>query len=247
MSSPGMEEEQLLFGIRPLMEALNSGVEIEKVLISDAGRGPQFQELVGILRNSGVNHQYVPVQKLNRIHRGNHQGIIAYLSLIPRIDLYEFLNTELAKGTRLRLLVLDHLTDVRNLGALARSAVAFGFHGLIAPEKGSVLIHSGAIKSSAGALLKIPLIRVPNLGAALKDLRLHGIYLAAISEYGKSDLSELPEDQAIALILGNEETGIRPENLKLCEKVYRIPMEDSISSLNVSVAGAIAMYEVSKA
>ncbi|MCB9245314.1 MAG: 23S rRNA (guanosine(2251)-2'-O)-methyltransferase RlmB [Flavobacteriales bacterium] len=242
-----MEEEQLIFGIRPIMEALSSGVEIEKVLISDTGRGPQFQELVGILRKAGINHQYVPVQKLNRLHRGNHQGVIAYLSLIPKIELYDFLNVELAKGTVLRILVLDHLTDVRNLGALARSAVAFGFHGIIAPEKGSVLIHSGAIKSSAGALLKIPLIRVPNLSAAMKDLRLHGIYLAAISEHGKTELSNLPHGEAIALVLGNEETGIRAENLKLCAETYRIPMEDSIGSLNVSVAGAIAMYEVSKA
>jgi len=239
-------EEQLVCGIRPVIEALKAGRTFEKVLVSSTSKSPQLQELIFELRKQDVRHQYVPIQKLNKLYKGNHQGVVGYASIVPKVDLYEFLNLELAKGTLLRLLILDHLTDVRNIGALARSALALGFQAIIVPEKGSVLIHAGAIKSSAGALMKIPLIQVSSLPAAMKDIRLHGIQISGISEKAAKTIAEIPKDGPLALILGSEDLGIRKEHLKYCEDTYRIPMNSEIGSLNVSVAGALAMYEISK-
>lgn len=239
-------EEQLICGIRPVLEAINAGKEVEKVLVSSTSKNPHLQELIFLLRKKDIRHQYVPVQKLNKLYKGNHQGVVAYASLIPKVELFDFLNLELAKGSLIRLLVLDHITDVRNIGALARTALALGFQAIVVPEKGSVLLHAGAIKSSAGALLKIPLIQVSSLPAALKDIRLHGIRIFGISEKAEKDIQEIPKTDPLALIMGSEDAGIRQEHLKFCENQYRIPMNSEIGSLNVSVAGALAMYEIAR-
>jgi len=236
--------DEFIYGIHPVLEAVQAGKELQKVLINPEAKSPQINELLGVLRKQNIRHQFVPTQKLNKLVKGNHQGVIAYVSLVESVDLYDFLNLELAKGTTLRILALDHITDVRNIGALARSALAFGFHAILVPEKGSVLIHSGAIKSSAGALLKIPLIQVASLTAALKDIRLHGISIVGITESGNKELKYIPKDDHLTLVLGSEETGIRKEHLALCRDTYRIPQGENIGSLNVSVAGAVAMYEL---
>lgn len=243
MSEEGITDE-FIYGIHPVLEAISSGRELQKVLINPEAKSPQLNELLGILRKDNIRHQFVPVQKLNKLVKGNHQGVVAYASLVESIDLYDFLNLELSKGTTLRILALDHITDVRNIGALARSALAFGFHAIVVPEKGSVLIHSGAIKSSAGALLKIPIIQVSSLTAALKDIRLHGISIVGVTENGEKELKDVPKDDHLTLVLGNEESGIRKEHLALCRDTYRIPQGENIGSLNVSVAGAVAMYEL---
>lgn len=235
--------KQLIYGLHAVIEAIESGKEFERIYVLKGEKGPLFNELTALIKKNRLPVHQVPVHKLNRLTRGNHQGAVAFLSIIPNVSVSEIIARTFENGEDPKILVLDSITDVRNFGALSRSALAFGFHAVVVPHKGSAMIHEDAVKASAGALMKIPIAKVSSLGRAIIDLKNSGLQVVGITEKATNSITELKVNQPMALVLGNEETGIYQGNLELCDSTYRIEISDQIDSLNVSVAGAISMFQ----
>ena len=239
-------EKTFVFGIHPLTEALDLGKDLDSVLVVRSGSNDRINKLVGRVRAMGIPIKMVPRQKLDAITLKNHQGIIAFLSPITYQPLEEIVLGAFERGEAPVLVAADGITDVRNLGAIARSAECFGAHALIIPERGSASINDGAIKSSSGALLRLPVCRVPRLSDALEYLVNSGVTCIALSE--KSSTS-LPDNKSVApfcLVLGDEFEGISEDIMDLCKKKLLIPMHGKTSSLNVSVSAGIALYSLTQ-
>jgi len=232
------QDKQLIYGIHALNEAIESGKEFERIYILKTDKTSALMDLNKRIKENRLPVHHVPIHKLNRLSRGNHQGVVAFLSLIPNVTVGEIITRTFEAGQDPKILVLDGITDVRNFGALSRSALAFGFHAVLVPNKGSALIHQDAIKASAGALMKIPVAKVINLSRTIEEMKGFGLKVIGIT-----DIHEMKVNEPVALILGNEETGIHENSIGLCDSTYRIPISDDIDSLNVSVAGAIAMFK----
>jgi 23S rRNA (guanosine2251-2'-O)-methyltransferase len=237
-------QSAFIFGTRPLIEALKSGIEIEKVLIQSGSRSPQLSEVIRLTRERSVPYQMVPVEKLNRITRKNHQGVIAFTSAVVYQKLEYILPMLFEAGLTPFILILDKVTDVRNFGAIARTAEASGVHAIVFPTRGSALIGADAVKTSAGALTRINICREENLKTTIDFLKQSGLKIAAVSEKSDKQIWDNDLNGPIALILGSEETGISGAYLQMADLHLRIPMAGSIESLNVSVAAGIACYEV---
>lgn len=237
-------QSAFIFGTRPLIEALKSGIEIEKVLIQSGSRSPQLSEVIRLTRERSVPYQMVPVEKLNRITRKNHQGVIAFTSAVVYQKLEYILPMLFEAGLTPFILILDKVTDVRNFGAIARTAEASGVHAIVFPTRGSALIGADAVKTSAGALTRINICREENLKTTIDFLKQSGLKIAAVSEKSDKQIWDNDLNGPIALILGSEETGISGAYLQMADLHLRIPMTGSIESLNVSVAAGIACYEV---
>lgn len=240
-----MKKRSLIYGTHALMEAIDGGVHLDKILVDHHLKSKIGKELRDKLKGQGVAISYVPKESLDRIVKGTHQGVIAFLSPIPFYDLQEIISGLYEQGVVPRVVVLDHITDVRNFGAIARSAECFGFHALLISEKGSAAVNEEAVNASAGALMKIPVCKTASFIQSLDLIRQNGFQVIGVSEHGTSDMKGLKCEEPLALVLGNEETGIHPLILSRCNEVRRIGMTGSIQSLNVSVAAAIAMYELS--
>jgi 23S rRNA (guanosine2251-2'-O)-methyltransferase len=243
---PLFARNQMLIGIRPLIEAIEAGKEFDKVLIQKGLQGDIIREAKELIKTYDIPFQYVPAEKLNRITSKNHQGIIAFVSPITFEQLEPIIARVFEDGHSPRFLMLDGVTDVRNFGAIARTAECFGVHAVIIPEKGSAQINEEAIKTSAGALYNIPVCRVKSTLAALKTLQLSGITVIACSEKTRKDAHECDLTNPICIIMGSEESGISADLLKASDDIMRIPMSGKTSSLNVSVAAGIALYEVAR-
>ncbi len=213
------------------------------MLIQKGLQGELFKELWSLMKENNIVYQGVPVQKLNSITRKNHQGVIAFVSPIEYNSLELLLPSIYEKGEQPFFIILDRVTDVRNLGAIARSAECHGVHGIILPSKGSALVGSDAIKTSAGALNKIPVCKENNLKEVIQYLKDSGLSVVGCSEKSNEDLNKANLKGPIAIIMGSEEDGISPAYLKLCDKLVTIPMYGTIQSLNVSVSASILMYE----
>ena len=239
-----MAKENIIYGIHPVLEAIRSGQEIEKVLIQSGIRGESVQELNKLLRDNQIPFQQVPVQKLDRVVRGNHQGIIAFVSQINYQNITQVIPMLYEQGKTPFLLIIDRVTDVRNFGAIARTAECAGVDAIIIPSKGAAQINEDAVKTSSGALLQITVCRDQNLKEVITFLQESGIRVVAVTE--KTDDYYFSEDLSIpvALLLGSEEDGISPAYLKMADSHVRIPLEGNIESLNVSVAAGVMMYEV---
>ena len=235
---------QLLYGLHPVAEAINSGKEINKVLIRRGLKGDLFMSLFARIREEGIPYQYVPVEKLNRTVRGNHQGIVAFLSLIEYKALEEIVQRTFEAGRDPFILVLDRITDVRNFGAVARTAECAGVDLIVIPDKESVSITPDAIKTSAGALNRIAVSRQKDLAEALKYLKESGISLVAVTEKSDNYYFSGELTGPVALLLGAEDTGISKNLLALTDRQVKIPLEGSLESLNVSVACGIVAFEV---
>lgn len=233
-----------IFGTRPLIEALKSGVEIEKILIQSGSRSPQLSEVIRLTRERSVPYQMVPVEKLNRITRKNHQGVIAFTSSVVYQKLEHIMPMLFEAGITPFILILDKVTDVRNFGAIARTAEASGVHAIVFPSRGSALITADAVKTSAGALSRINVCREENLKNTIEFLKQSGLRIAAVSEKSEKAIWDNDLQGPLALIMGSEETGISAAYLQMADVHLRIPMTGSIESLNVSVAAGIACYEV---
>src|SRR5512133_586494 len=203
-----MKDSNILFGIHPLIEAVASGREIEKVLIKKAGSGLHLEEVIATLRTNNIPFQFVPVEKLNRITHKNHQGVIAYISEVEYHDIEKVLPQLIAEGKMPFILALDQITDVRNFGAIARAAECAGVNAILISEKGSAGVNADAIKTSAGALSHIRVCRAPVLRNALKYLQNNGLRLIAASEKSEKDYFKIEFSGPVALILGAEDTGI---------------------------------------
>ncbi len=238
-------QKQLIYGIHAVQEAIESGKQFERIYILKTDKGAALMDLNAQIKANRLPVHHVPIHKLNRLTRSNHQGVVAYLSLIPNVVIDEIITRTFEAGEHPKILVLDGITDVRNFGALSRSALAFGFHAVVVPNKGSALLHEDAVKASAGALMKIPVAKVINLSRSLEEMKGFGLKIIGITEKGTESIRKLSINEPVAMVLGNEETGLHENSLALCEATYRIDISEEIDSLNVSVAGAIAMFQAS--
>ena len=236
-------DNNLIFGIRPVVEAIEAGREIEKLYIRKGAEGQLMTELRDLCLRHRVRVQEVPVEKLNRLVRGNHQGVVAQIAAIAYVQLDDILERVPDDETPL-VVVFDGVTDVRNFGAIARSAECAGAHGLIAPLKNSAPVNAEAIRASAGALTTIPVCRVGSIRNTLKTLQAEGFQVVAATEKSRKLLYDADLRRPTALVMGAEETGISKEVLKLCDERLGIPLISRIESLNVSAAAAVMLFEV---
>ncbi len=239
-----MEDNKYIFGIRAVMEAIDAGKEIDKILIKKELAGDLLHELVVMARDHDILIQRVPIEKINRITRKNHQGVLAFLSAVSYHKLEYLVPQLFENGKTPFVILLDGITDVRNFGALARTCECAGVDAIVIPERNSVTVNADAIKTSAGALHYIPVCKEKNLVNAVKYLRDSGYKIFGASEKADVNYTETDYSVPVALVLGAEDHGISPDVLRLCDVLVSIPQMGHINSLNVSVAGAIMMYEV---
>ena len=230
----GAQDKDFIFGTRAVMEAIHAGKELDNDLI---------KELLQLCKGSGLPVVRVPEAKLNRITRKNHQGVIAQTSAIAYASLDHVIDNCYAVGKSPLILVLDHITDVRNFGAIARTAECAGVDAIVIPEKGSAQINSDAIKTSAGALNFLPVVRVRNLFYTCRDLQKMGLSLIAITEKTEKSMYEADFSSPVAMVMGSEEDGISQEIFGIVDDKVKIPMAGNIESLNVSVSAGVAIYE----
>lgn len=238
-----MKQKNFIFGIHPVIEAVRSGKEIDKILLQKGLRGEGFRELFNLCKELDIHCQFVPPEKLNSLSKQNHQGVIAFLSEFTYQKLEDIIPFVYEQGRSPLILILDRITDVRNMGAIARSAECAGVDALVIPLQGSAQINSEAIKASAGALYKLPVCRSRNLKDELQMLKASGIAIIAATEKGGKEFTEVQLSGPVALILGNEGTGIAEDLLKLADEQVYIPVLGEIGSLNVSVAAGVILYE----
>ena len=234
---------QYLFGMHPVLEAVKAGKKFDKVLLKQGLEGAQFRELMELLKINEIPFQFVPGERLNRAVRGSHQGVLAYLSQIEYVDIEQLENNALGSSDNPLLVILDGVSDVRNLGAIARSLECAGGCGIIVPAKGGAAINAEAVKASAGALMRIDTCKVSNLRVAAYYLQQSGFKLIAATEKTDNLIYDVDMTGPCAIIMGSEGKGISQSMLALADERAAIPMTGEITSLNVSVASAIFMYE----
>lgn len=239
-----MAKENFIFGIRPVIEAIKSGKEVDKVFLLNRLKGEGFRDLFTLIRDLGIPHQFVPVEKLNRLSKQNHQGVIAWLSELTYQKIEEIIPAIYEQGQTPLILILDQVSDVRNIGSIARTAECAGVHALIIPSRGSAQLNSEAIKTSAGALYKLPVCRSQNLKTTIRFLKNSGLTLYAATEKGTNPYTATDYNKPLALIMGSEGTGISEEYLQQADETIHIPVLGEITSLNVSVACGVVLYEI---
>ncbi|MEZ4805083.1 MAG: 23S rRNA (guanosine(2251)-2'-O)-methyltransferase RlmB [Bacteroidia bacterium] len=238
------KDTALLFGIRPLEEALDSGVTFMKVYVQK-GMGDGLKHIKQILNRHKVNFTEVPKEKLDSLSKfRNHQGVVAKTSSIKFHHAETLVKELLENDKKPFLIALDRITDVRNFGAIARTAMAAGLDAIIIPEKGSATVSEEAIKTSAGALFHLPVCRSQSLFQTIKHLKDDGLQVICGTEKANKELFFDTYNKPCVLILGSEEDGIHPSLLKLADSLVKIPMKTDLDSLNVSVAAGIMIYEV---
>ena len=234
---------QMLYGIHPVMEALRAGRTFDKVLLKQGMEGEQFRQLYALIGEKKINCQFVPVERLNRAVRGAHQGVVAYVSQIELVGLEEMVEKAFGKTANPLLVILDGVSDVRNLGAVSRTLECVGGNGIIVPAKGGAAINAEAVKASAGALTRIDACRVPNLRYAAYYLKQAGFRIVAASEKVDKLIYDADLKGPVAIVMGSEGKGISSAMLELADEKVAIPMSGNIGSLNVSIAAAVVMYE----
>ncbi|MEQ8926849.1 MAG: 23S rRNA (guanosine(2251)-2'-O)-methyltransferase RlmB [Fulvivirga sp.] len=236
-------KDNLVFGTRAILETIESGKEIDKLLIQKGLANDLIKQLIQTAKSHGVPFSTVPIEKLNRVTRKNHQGAIAFVSSIHYASLDNVINETYQQGKEPLLLILDRVTDVRNFGAVARTAECAGVDAIIIPSRGGAAINADAMKTSAGALNYIPICREDNLKNTIDYLKQSGITVFACTEKASEPLYKCDFKKPAAIIMGSEEDGISPEYLKLADNQMFIPMTGNIDSLNVSVSAGIAIFE----
>lgn len=241
-------QQQVIYGVRPVIEAIEAGKTIDRVYIEENARGELVTQLRRMLKEQEIPHQILPQYRFFKVadRNKNHQGVVAYAALVEYQEIDEVVQQAFERGETPLVLVLDRITDVRNFGALARTAECMGVHALLIPSKGAAAINEDAIKTSAGALMKVPVCRTHNLKNALEYLHDSGLQLAAATEKGAVNCWEADFKTPLALIMGNEEEGVSPEYLKRCDTLLKVPMTGTIESLNVSVAAGMFLYECAR-
>lgn len=237
------ESNQMVFGIRAVIEAIDSGKEIESLFVQRGVGGSLFLELKSLLKEHNIGYQQVPIEKLNRITRKNHQGVIAMISPIEYQRIEDLLPLIYEKGEVPLLLMLDGVTDVRNMGAIARTAECAGVHAIIVPRRGSAEINPDAIKTSAGALYKIPVCREDALGRTAHFLIESGVQLVVSTEKTSDSVYNVDYTVPTCVVFGAEDTGVSDDLIRVSDKLAKIPMLGEIKSLNVSVSAGVVIYE----
>jgi len=239
-----MNNVSKIFGIRAVMEALKSEKTLDKVFVQKGLRGELFQELEHLLRKKGVNVSYVPVEKLNKLTKKNHQGVVAQISPIEYHELDSLIMNVFESGETPLFLLLDQLSDVRNFGAIIRTVECTGVHGIIIQKKGGAPVNGDTVKTSAGAIFKIPICKVDHIKDAMFHLQASGIKVIAATEKTSCLMYDTSFKEPCAIIMGSEGKGISPSILKLVDASVKLPLLGEIASLNVSVACGALLYEV---
>jgi len=234
----------LIIGRHPIIEAITSGRGIDKILFQKNISGESIGEIRKLAKDNNIPIQQVPPEKLHSMTRGNHQGCIAIAALIKYLDLQQVIDHVVSKGEPPLFIILDAITDVRNIGGIARTAVCCGAQAIIIPDKGVGALNEEAVKSSAGALEKIQVCRVNSLFKTIDELHLNGIKVYASEMTAITNVFQIDFKEPCAIVLGSEEKGINPALMKLCDEKFKIPMAQEFESLNVSVATGMILYEV---
>lgn len=238
------EKDSGIFGLRPILEAIESGKTIDKLFLQKGLQGETFSELRKKISEFEIPTQCVPVEKLNRLTRKNHQGVFAFLSPIEFYQIENLLPQIYEEGKVPFLLILDRISDVRNFGAIARTAECVGVHAIIVPQKGSASVNADAVKTSTGALYNIPVCKENNLKKTIQYLQNSGIQIISATEKAGEFLYQADFSNPVAIMMGSEEDGISVDLLKISDQMVKLPMFGKTSSLNVSVACGTFLYEV---
>jgi 23S rRNA (guanosine2251-2'-O)-methyltransferase len=241
-----VEKSEMIFGVRAVIEAIEAGKEIDKILVKKDIQSELSKELFAALKGKLIPVQRVPVERINRITRKNHQGVVAFISAITYQRVEDVVPFLFEQGKNPLLVMLDGLTDVRNFGAIARTCECAGVDAVIIPAKNSVSVNADAMKTSAGALHTLPVCREQSLTTAIKFLKDSGFKIVAATEKGDYDYTKANYADPVCIIMGAEDTGVPYEHLKLCDEWIKIPMLGKIESLNVSVAAGVLIYEAVK-
>lgn len=240
-----MEENTTIFGIRTVIEAIYSGKNIDKVYLQKELSGALYQDLQKLTGKKGINISYVPVEKLNKLSKGNHQGVVAKISPVEFRPMEDVVQEVLADSSKMPLfLLLDQITDARNFGAIIRTAECCGVHAIIVQNKGGAPVNSDTVKTSAGAVFKIPICKVNHIKDAIYYLQASGVKIIAATEKTDDSLYHIDFNTPAALIMGSEEKGVSPSILKIVDEKAKLPMFGEIASLNVSVACGAFLYEI---
>jgi 23S rRNA (guanosine2251-2'-O)-methyltransferase len=239
-----MEKSDMIYGTRAVIEAIRAGKEIEKVMIQSGLINDLIKELITVAKDHKVPYTFVPIEKLKRVSSKNHQGVICLLSAVSYASLENLIERAFSEGREPFLLILDRVTDVRNFGAIVRTAECAGVDAIVIGEKGSAPITGDAMKTSAGALNYLPVCREKDLKTTLKFLHDSGIKVVACTEKANKNIYDIELSGPIAIIMGSEEDGISDALIKSADELVKIPLKGKIGSLNVSVASGVAIYEV---
>lgn len=246
MKSNIKDKNSIIYGFHSVKEALNTATPFDKILFRKGIKSEAFTEIFQEIREKGIPYQFVPKQKLDNITRKNHQGVIAFIAPVEIQRIEDILPGLFEQGKNPFLMILDKITDVRNFGAITRTAKCAGVDAIIVPEKNSAGINKDAVKTSAGALLKVPICRTKDLIQSAQYIKDSGLQLVATNEDSKFEYYNVDYTKPTALIMGAEDTGVSMKILQLADSTVKIPMSGEIGSLNVSVAAGIMMYEVVK-
>jgi len=238
-----MNKEDYIFGTRAVIEAIKSRKPVERVLIRKGLDNELFHQLFSLIKENDIPFQFVPVEKINRVTRKNHQGVLAFISAVEFADVETVVPGLFESGVDPFVLIVDQITDVRNFGAIVRTAECAGVHAIVIPEKGMARIGADAVKTSAGALHHIPVCREKDLTSAISFLKNSGLKIVAANEKAKITYTETQFNIPVAIIMGAEDKGISSQVLKVADEQVKIPIHGKINSLNVSVAAALMMYE----
>ena len=238
-----MEKDTEIYGIRSVIEAINSSKDIDKVFIQTGLKGKLIGQLEALIRKNKINFSYVPTQRLDRLSKKNHQGVIARISPIKFYDINE-LSELISKSKNPFILILDQINDVRNFGAIIRTAEISGVDGIIIQNSSSAPVNSDTIKTSAGAIFNIPICKVNHIKDAIYHLQSLDISIIPASEKSEKNIYDIKLNTPIAIIMGSEQKGINKSVLNISDEVVKLPMYGKIQSLNVSVACGIFLYEV---
>lgn len=239
-----MENSTQIFGLRAVIEAINSGETIEKVFLQKGLHGDLYNELDTLVRKKNISSSYVPVEKLNRLTDKNHQGAVAQISPVEFHNIEDLVLSVIESGKNPLFLLLDQISDVRNFGAIIRTAECTGVNGIIIQKKGGAPVNGDTIKTSAGAVFKVPLCKVDHIKDAMFHLQASGIKVIAATEKTENTIYDVSFTEPCAIIMGSEGRGINPSVLKLVDDKAKLPLLGDIESLNVSVACGVMLYEV---
>ncbi|HLV23378.1 MAG TPA: 23S rRNA (guanosine(2251)-2'-O)-methyltransferase RlmB [Moheibacter sp.] len=240
-----MQNEQLIFGIRAVIEAIAAGKNIDKVFLQKEATGELMQELLKSLKKNSVNFSYVPIEKLNKLSKfNNHQGAVASISPVSFLTMEQLIEGTLEKKDNPLFLILDQLSDARNFGAVIRTAECTGVDGIIIQKQGAAPVNGDTVKTSAGAVFNIPICKVDHIKDAVFYLQGSGIKTVAATEKTENNIYDIDFTGGVAIIMGSEDKGVNPSVLKIVDEKAKLPMFGTISSLNVSVACGAFLYEV---
>lgn len=234
----------MIFGMRAVIEAIQADKEIDKILVKRELQGDLSRELLDAIRGRDISVQRVPAERLDRLTRKNHQGVIAFISAVTYQRIEDIIPFLYEQGKNPFIVLLDGVTDVRNFGAIARTCECAGVDAIVIPAKGSVTVNADAMKTSAGALHVLPVCKEKSINQAIRFLQQSGVKVYAASEKAADNYTDIPYEGPVALVMGSEDMGVSMDNLRICDSMVKIPQFGTIGSLNVSVATSVLIYEV---